>query len=386
MRSVGLDLGKKEVSFCEVRDGLVVCRKTARGLSGLEDVLGPDAPKARVAIEACREAWHIHDVLTKNGHEVLIIDTTRVKRLGVGAHGRKTDRLDAECFARAVEERRIPLAHVLSPARRALREKLNARRALVETRAQFITNVRGIVRARGEKLASCDTNHFRATVQAASLSDEARAAVAPMVAVLVTLDEQLSKVELELEELAKQDDVIANLTSAPGTNLIVAAVFVSVVDEAKRFPDAHKLQSYLGIVPSEATSGGRDNRKLGAITKCGNGYARAMLVQAAWCILRGRKDDPLAKWGNAIAERRGNRIAVVAVARRLAGVLWAMWRHTRPYDPRRLASASARGLQQAAWTKEDQANAMHLIAKKAALREKAIRARSYDPTTAAAAS
>jgi transposase len=375
MRSVGLDLGKREVSYCEVHDGKVIARRTAPSLGALDDLLGPKSPPARVAIEACREAWHVHDVLTNNGHTVLLIDTTRVKRLGVGHHGRKRDSIDAEVFAHAVEQRQIPLAHVLSPHRRELREKLNARRTLVETRACFVTTMRGVVRARGEKLAGCDTEAFRRTLARASLSEGARAAIAPLATVLETLDQQLSRVEVELEQLASQEPTIAQLTTTPGVDIIVASVFVSVVDEAKRFPNAHKLESYLGLVPREDTTGGRDKQKLGSITKCGNAYARAMLVQAAWCILRGRRADPLRSWAHGVERRRGKRIAVVALARRLAGVLWAMWRDGRPYDPARLGNASAQGLERAALETEAAATAMRTIAKKAANRAKRIKAR-----------
>ena len=72
-------------------------------------------PPARVAIEACREAWHIERRLREWGHEPLVVDTTRVKQLGVGQHKRKSDRIDAEVLARAVEMGAVPLAHVLSP-------------------------------------------------------------------------------------------------------------------------------------------------------------------------------------------------------------------------------------------------------------------------------
>jgi transposase len=95
-----------------------------------------------------------------------------------------------------------------------------------------------------------------------------------------------------------------------------------VIDEAGRFGDAHSVQAYLGLVPCEDSSGGR--RRLGSITKQGNSYARAMLVQAAWSVLRcGDESDPLVRWGHAVGERRGKRIAVIALARRLAGVLWS---------------------------------------------------------------
>lgn len=379
MRSVGLDLGKKEVSYCEVSADKVIVRRTARSLDDLDDLLGPTSSPATVAIEACREAWHVHDVLTKNGHEVLLIDTTRVKRLGVGHHGRKRDCLDAEVFAHAVERRQIPRAHILSPHRRELREKLNTRRALVEMRATLVTMVRGLIRARGEKLSGCDTEDFRRMLARSSLSQGARVAVAPTAAVLETLDVQLSVVEAELEKLAVDEPVIAQLTTAPGIDLVVASVFVSVVDEAKRFSDAHKLQSYLGLVPREDTTGGRDKQKLGSITKCGNSYARAMLVQAAWCILRGRGADPLRTWARSIERRRGKRIAVVALARRLAGVLWAIWRDNRAYDPARLGKDSTAGLQAAAVDMEAAATAMSTITRKATARARKIAKRLPSP-------
>ena len=100
-----------------------------------------------------------------------------------------------------------------------------------------------------------------------------------------------------------------------------------------------------------------------------------MLVQAAWCILRGRGADPLRAWARQIERRRGKRIAVVALARRLAGVLWAMWRDDNVYDPARLGTASARGLGLAAGDTEAAAVAMRTIAAKAAKRAKKIAAR-----------
>jgi transposase len=270
----------------------------------------------------------------------------------------------------------------LSPHRRELREKLGARRALVQTRAELIVTIRGIVRARGEQIGGCDTEHFRDKVQKASLSAGTRQAIDPIVQVLTPLDLQLSKVEATLERLCLKEPAIAQLTTAPGVSLIVAAAFVSVIDDAKRFRNAHQLESYLGLVPCEDTSGGRDKRRLGAITKCGNPYLRALLVQAAWCILRGRQDDPLRAWGQSVAKRRGKLVAAVALARRLAGVLWAMWRHKCVYDPALVGQASSRGLHGAAVTAEANARAMRNVAAKAARRQRLINARLQEVRTA----
>lgn len=103
--------------------------------------------------------------------------------------------------------------------------------------------------------------------------------------------------------------------------------------DAKRFRNAHAVGAYLGLVPGENTTGGK--RRLGSITKQGNTYARAMLVQAAWQILRAAdRDDPLRVWAAQIAKKRGKKIAAIALARKLAGLLWA---HARRKTSRRSA-------------------------------------------------
>lgn len=169
MRSVALDLGAKKIAYCEVLGGKVIERAMVSSLSSLEPMLGPKARPARVAIEACREAWFVHARLTEWTNEVLLVDTTRSRRLGIGQHRRKNDRIDAEVLALAVERGGIPLAHLLSPHRQELRRQLSVRRALVETRAQYVTTIRGLAREHGCTLRSCDTEHFVANMRKAVL-------------------------------------------------------------------------------------------------------------------------------------------------------------------------------------------------------------------------
>jgi transposase len=354
-----------------VAQGAVVLRRTGKSVHSMEDLLGPSCPAARVAIEACREAWVVHDKLREWGNDVLVVDTTRSRQLGIGEHGRKTDRIDAEKLARAVERGGIPLAHVLSLHRRELREQLSVRRALVATRAEYVTTVRGLVRARGEKVPSCGVDNFVGTLQRANLKPETQELVAPLVRIIEQINPQIAQAEAVLEQLGAEEPVINRLTTAPGVGLVVAAAFVSVVDDAGRFRDAHQVASYLGLVPRENTSGGRDKQRLGAITKKGNSYLRAMLTQAAQTILRvSRSDDPLWRWAENVALRRGKRIAVIALARRLAGVLWAMWRDGTVYDAAGAALASARGLRMQALSIEAQTAALKRAAAKARARQR----------------
>lgn len=363
MRIVALDLGKRKISYCEVKDGQVTRRLTVSCIETLESELGLDHPSAVVAIESCREAWHVHDLLTSWGNKVLVVDTTRVRRLGVGQHGRKTDRIDAEVLATALERGRIPAAHVLSPARRELRRWLGVRRGLVETRAQLITTARGICRELGQPLPSCVVKQFLAHVRKTNLAPEVSGVIAPLLKTIETVSAECEVAERQLAALAAQEPVIGLLSTVPGVATIVAAAFVSVIDDAGRFEHAHQVESYLGLVPGENSSGGK--RRVGAITKQGNRYVRALLIEAAWSILRRTPaDDPLRQWAEVLVKRRSSRVAVVALARRLAGVLWAMWRHDTFYDPRILAAAGERSLKCAAQSLDERAQALSRAAKK----------------------
>ena len=365
MRSVGLDLGARKISYCEVVNGGVFLRTTVSSVSGLVRLLGPQSPPARVAIEACRESWAVHATLSEWGHEVLVVDTTRSRQLGIGQHGKKTDKIDAEVLARAVEQGRIPLAHVLSPARRELRAHLSVRRTLVETRAQYVTTIRGLIRGQlgGQGVGTCQTEHFVAKLASATLDEGTRELVAPLVQALVVVDEQIRTTDRKLEALCAREPVVLLLATAPGVGRLVAAAFVSVIDEAKRFRRADQVGAYLGLAPSEDTTGGK--RRIGSITKKGNAYMRALLIESAQSILRLKDpDDPLRGWGQAVAERRGQRIAVVALARRLACVLWAMWRDGTVYEPARLATKVARGWKEQAQSIELRAAALERAAKK----------------------
>lgn len=367
MRMVALDLGARKTTYCELSQGQVVHRATVSELETLHPLLGPDQPAAKVAIEACREAWFVHDLLVEWGNEVVLVDTTRSRQLGIGQHGRKTDRIDAETLARALETGRIPVAHVLSPKRRELRRVLGVRRTLVEARAQLVTTVRGLVREQGGKIPSCNTEHFVSKVREQRLALEMVQLIEPLLVLVEGINTQLANTEEQLAVLCAREPIIGVLTTTPGVGTVVAATFMSVVDEAKRFQGAHQVESYLGLVPSEDSSGGK--RRLGAISKKGNSYLRALLVQAAWVILRnGDKSDPLYLWATKLVERRGKRIAVVGLARRLVGVLWAIWRDGTVYDAKHLAQQGARGLRGAVQSLEQQTAALAKAAKKGSIK------------------
>ena len=135
------------------------------------------------------------------------------------------------------------------------------------------------------------------------------------------------------------DRVVRRLTTLPGIGPITASAYVAALDDAARFSGAAQVASYLGLVPREYSSGEQQRR--GHVMHSAHPYVEALLVQAAWRILRVK--DPrtaaLRTWADVIARRRGKKIAIVAWARRLARVLFAMWRDEVAYGPVRIRSS-----------------------------------------------
>jgi transposase len=314
-------------------------------------------PKAEIVIEACRDARWVRDVLVKLGHEVIVADTSRIRAIGVGHGRRKNDRNDAEALARALWRGVVPAAHVLSARAARLRDVLLTRQQLVAQRTGLVTMVRGQLQAEGLDAPSCKASAFADRVTAMAIDFVRTTHVQCTISVLRTLNEQIRALESELKQLAEAEESYDRLISTPGVKLIVALAFIGALDDPGRFSNAHSVQAYLGLVPSEASTGGK--QRLGRITKVGNSMARWALVQGAQTLLRMNDEkDPLIIWAKNIAGRRGKRIAIIALARRLAGILWAMWSDGTFYDPQHVARASATGLSRRARRATREANEM----------------------------
>jgi hypothetical protein len=163
-----------------------------------------------------------------------------------------------------------------------------------------------------------------------------RRGVASTVCTARPLNEQIAAADRRIAALTNEDASVALLTSAPSISPITAAAIVATIDDVTRFRSAHQFEAFLGVVPGERSSG--ETRRIGRITKAGNARARYLLVEAGWRILRAKdvETEALRTWAMGIAARRGKRVAVVALARRLAGILYAMCRDQRPYDAAQL--------------------------------------------------
>jgi transposase len=148
---------------------------------------------------------------------------------------------------------------------------------------------------------------------------------------------QLVILDRRIQQIVEDDPVVQRLCTT-GIGPVTATAFVSTLDDVDRFPGAHAVEAYMGLVPCEFSSGERQQR--GGLTKAGNTRLRWLLVEAAWSILRYQnpRTAHLRRWAEQLAVRRGRRIAIVALARRLAGILYAMWRDGTTFGERRASS------------------------------------------------
>jgi transposase len=153
------------------------------------------------------------------------------------------------------------------------------------------------------------------------------------------LDQELAQADAQFEALIADDPVVKRLTTCPSIGAITAAAFVAALDDVSRFAgrrDAAQVTSYLGLVPREYSSG--EHQQRGRVMRSAHRYVQALLVQAAWRVWRSSapRVAALRSWAQAIACRRGKKIAIVALARRVARLLYAMWRDGTDYQPAKI--------------------------------------------------
>src|SRR5215831_2257590 len=249
----------------------------------------------------------------------------------------KTDRRDARALADANLLGAYRPAHRLSHVQRQVRGRLGVREALVRTRTRSISLIRALLRQRGYRVPSGGAEGFSDRVDALALPGQLRSLIAPLLAVMLPVNRQLAYSDQVIERLAAHDPRIQRLRTVPSIGPVTAAAFLATLDAAHRFHHAHGVEAYLGLVPRECSSG--DTQRRGPITKAGPGRARWLLIHAALSILRRRtpEAETLRTWAVRIAARRGKHVAVVALARRLAGILYALLRDGSVFEARRPA-------------------------------------------------
>lgn len=337
MRNVGLDLHKVNSQVCELDECGGVERELRSPTSRKHFAkLFGGRERMRILLEASTESEWVARYLEELGHEVVVADPSYAPMYPHRVRRVKTDRRDARALAEACRTGTFRQAHRCSETHRRVRAQLTVREALVRTRSRYISIVRSMLRGEGLRVRSGDASTFVERVAELELPSHLGALVAPLLEIMDDVTERLREMDHELAVIARSDEVVRRLCTMPGVGPVTAITFKAVVDRVERFRKAHHLESYLGLVPGERSSG--EKRHRGHLTKRGNGRARYLLVEAGWTLMRGTAPGTqgLSAWGRRIAARRGKRVAVAALARKMTGILFAMWRDEADFDPGRV--------------------------------------------------
>jgi transposase len=228
-------------------------------------------------------------------------------------------------------------AHRTSAAQRSTRQVLRARRQIVQMRSGAVALIRSLVKQEGYRLPRCGAERVPAQLKTLRLPAILAGVMAPLVRMIETATTEITTLDTHLQARAAADPLVQRLQTVPGVGLIVALTFRAQIDDVRRFRHAGQVSAAIGLVPREDSSAERRHR--GHITKAGPRELRSLLVQAAWACWRSQQSATLRAWAEQVAARRGRRIAVVALARRLSRLLYALWRDGTSFDVKKLAAA-----------------------------------------------
>jgi len=292
----------------------------------------------RVLLETGTESEWVAQTLEAAGHAVVVADPNYAPMYGEVRRRVKTDRRDVAALAEANRRGWYRATHRRSRAQRTLQQILRSRRQLVAMRTGSISVVRALLRQEGYRLPSGSAAQVPARLARVPLPDELAATLAPLRQVIDTVTRELAAIDTRLRTTAAADPVVTRLQTVPGVGPVVALTFRATLDEVTRFQAAGQVSAFLGLVPREDSSAERRHR--GHITKAGSGELRSLLIQAAWACWKSRGSGTLRAWAERLAGRRGRRIAVVALARRLSRILYAVWRDGTTFDGARVAAGA----------------------------------------------
>jgi transposase len=356
MLMVGFDLGKrKSWIVVEDEDGKIIRdRKVETSAAALIEFFR-GLGKCEILLEASTSSEHVARLLTELGHVVHIADPNFGPMYARRNKSLKTDRRDAHALLDALKLHAFRLVARRSDNELLIKTLLTSRTSLVRSRTKLINGTRaamqrfGIVEDKSRALGYADS------VRRDCSNEALREILEPT---LCTLDETSRRIAQLDEALMRSElanhPMVAKFEEIPGVGRITALAFIYAISDVKRFDNSAGVAAYLGMVPSINASGDREHR--GGITRCGDVVARTLLHDAAMHIMR--SNDPrvasLRNWAHDLQQRRGGKkkgghnIARSALARRLARLMYAMWRDGTDFKPELTAPPKMEGQANAA--------------------------------------
>lgn len=323
----GLDVSLNSTAVCVVnQDGTIIREGEVPSEPAAIDqwLKKLELPMERVGLEAGGlTPWLCHELLAADWPAICI--ETRHAKAAMQAQQVKTDRNDARGLAHIMRTGWFKEVHVKSHQSQKLRVLLGNRRCLLDKRLDIDSQIRGTLKVFGLKTGSVTPAKYEQRIRELIQDDEElQLYIFPMLEVRRHLIQQCNALEKVILDYVKDDQICQLFMTIPGVGPLTALVFKTFVDRPERFRHSKDVGAAVGLTPRKYASGEVDYD--GHITKCGDAFLRSHLFEAAKVLLNRGKPNPLKAWGLRLAKRSSKKKACVAVARRLAVIMHAMWR------------------------------------------------------------
>ncbi|MDH3786086.1 MAG: IS110 family transposase [Acidobacteriota bacterium] len=293
---------------------------------------------ALVLLEACGSAHHWGRRLTELGHQVVLLPPHAIRPY---VTGNKTDKTDAKGLLEAHRNEQIQPVPLKTKEQQSLTALHRLRSAWIAARTARINTARGLLREFGIAIPLGAKRVVPMVIEILGQDEsEIPEAIHPVIGLaceeIRRFEESIAAVEIQLRRLGRQMPVVEKLMTIPGVGWITATALVGFVGDVWRFPTARRFASYLGLTPRERSSGLR--RRLGTISKRGDGYLRMLLTHGArsvlWQAKSKKKPDRLRSWAIELEQRRGHNKATIALANKITRIIWAVWRSDVEFEAR----------------------------------------------------
>ena len=330
LKLIAIDTSKHVFTLQGVdeRGGVVLRRELRR--SQLEPFFRKLAP-TEIVLEACGGSHHWGRTLSALGHQVRLIPAQYAKPF---VKRGKNDRADAAAICEAAQRPSMSFEPVKSAAKQAEAMILSVREGLVKQQTQLINMIRGHATEYGV-IAAKGTGHVEALLERIGVDPSIPAAAQAMFVVLgrriAALNEELAELDRSLAGQHKANPLSRQLAEVPGIGPITALSLALTID-ATQFQSGRHFAAWLGLTPKQHSTGGKP--RLGKISREGNERLRQLLVLGATSVIRQavRPDSRLATpWLMGLLQRRPKKLVAVALANKMARVVWAMMTRGEAY-------------------------------------------------------
>lgn len=338
---VGIDLAKEvfQMHAVDEKGRQIFSKKVARAKLMNEIAR---LPRCLIGMEACGGAHFWARAFRELGHEVRLVAPQFVKPF---VKSNKNDALDAEAICEAVTRPSMRFVPIKAVAQQDLQSLHRVRARLVKSKTALANEIRGLLLEYGipirrgiSQLRTELPKIIASTCDGSRLTSLSGELFSTLLDEFESISERLERFDEKILAIHRAHPVSQRLGKIPGVGPLTATAMLAAVSDVNAFRNGREFSAWLGLVPRQSSSGGRD--LLLGISKRGDVYIRTLLIHGARCAIRWAHDkkDPRSLWVKSVLERRGANRASVALANKNARTIWALMKHDREYDMSWLAA------------------------------------------------